>query len=78
MKFYASGDGVNSGASITVYRSTQSDTPGTVTNPCTRQSFLQKVPFPEGLENFGVTEDKELLGEKGKGKREKGKSCLSL
>jgi hypothetical protein len=61
-------DGANSGASVTVYRSTQSDAPGTVTNPCTRQIFEQKLSSPEDLEKFGVTEDKELLEEKGKGK----------
>jgi hypothetical protein len=61
-------DGANSGASITVYRSTQSDTPGTVSNPCTRQIFEQKLSSPEDQEKFGVTEDKELLGGEGKGK----------
>jgi hypothetical protein len=61
-------DGANSGASVTIYRSTQSDAPGTVTNSCTRQIFEQKVSSPEDLERFGVTEDKELSGEKEKGK----------
>jgi hypothetical protein len=61
-------DGANSGASITIYRSTQSDAPGTVTNPCTRQIFEQKASSSEGQENFGVIEDKELCGGEGKGK----------
>ena len=61
-------DGANSGASVTVYRSTQSNAPGTVTNPCTRQIFQQELSSPEDLENFGVTEDKELLGGEGKWK----------
>lgn len=61
-------DGANSGASITIYRSTQIYAPGTVTNSCTRQIFEQKVSYPEDLEQFGITEDEELMGEKGKGK----------
>lgn len=61
-------DGADSGASITIYRSTQSVAPGAVTNACTRQIFEQKVSSPEDLETFGVTEDEELLGEKEKGK----------
>ena len=61
-------DGANSGASVIVYRSTQSDAPGTVINPRTRQIFEQKLSSPEDLVNFGITEDKELLEGKGKGK----------
>lgn len=61
-------DGANSGASITIYRSTQADAPGTVTNSCTRQIFEQKVSSPEDLQQFGVTGDEELLAEKEKGK----------
>jgi hypothetical protein len=61
-------DGVNSGASVAVYRSTQSDVPGAVTNPHTRQIFEQKVSSLENLENFGVMEDEELLAETEKGK----------
>ena len=61
-------DGANSGAFITIYRSTQSDAPGTVTNPCTRQIFEQKASSPEDQEKFGVIEDKELCRGKGKGK----------
>ena len=44
------------------------DAPGTVTNPCTRQVFEQKESSSQDLNNFGITEDKELLGENGKGK----------
>jgi hypothetical protein len=61
-------DGANSGASVIVYRSTQSDAPGTVTNPRTRQIFEQKLSPSKDLEKFGVTEDKELLEGTGKGK----------
>jgi hypothetical protein len=61
-------DGANSGASVIVYRSTQSDAPGTVTNPRTRQIFEQKLSSSKDLEKFGVTGDKELLEGKGKGK----------
>ena len=56
-------DGANSGASVTVYRSTQSYSPGTVLDPRTRQIFEQKVPSPKDLETFGVAEDKQLLAE---------------
>jgi hypothetical protein len=61
-------DGANSGASVTVYRSTQSDVPGAITQPRTRQIFEQKVSSLENLENFCVTEDNEFLAEKEKGK----------
>ena len=56
-------DGANSGASVTVYRSTQSHSPGTVIGPRTRQIFEQKVPSPKDLETFGLAEDKQLLAE---------------
>jgi tRNA nucleotidyltransferase (CCA-adding enzyme) len=61
-------DGANSGATVTVFRSTQSGAPGAVTNPRTRQIFEQKVSSLEDLKNFGVTNDKELLAEDEKGK----------
>ena len=61
-------DGASSGASVTAYRSTQFDSPGTVINPCSRQLFQQKIPSLEDLGKFGATEDKELLGGKEKGK----------
>lgn len=55
-------DGLDSGASVTIYRSTQCDAPGAVLNPETRQLFEQKPPSsPEDLEKFGVEEDKQLL-----------------
>lgn len=56
-------DGANSGASVTIYRSTQSHSPGTVIDPRTRQIFEQKVPSPKDLEAFGVAKDKQLLAE---------------
>jgi hypothetical protein len=61
-------DGADSGASVTVYRATQSDVPGAVTNPRMRQIFEQKLSPLENLENFGLTEDNELLAENEKGK----------
>lgn len=62
-------DGLDSGASVTIYRSTQSDAPGTVLKPETRQRFEQKPPSsPEDLEMFGVEEDKQLLDRNEKGK----------
>jgi hypothetical protein len=42
-------DGANSRASVTICRSTQSDMPGAITNPRTRQIFEQKVSSPENL-----------------------------
>jgi hypothetical protein len=65
-------DGANFGASVTVYRSTQSDVPGAITNPRTRQIFEQKVSPLENLEDFGVTEDTKLAG------NEKGKELLVI
>ncbi|KAH8695187.1 hypothetical protein BGW36DRAFT_382259 [Talaromyces proteolyticus] len=61
-------DGVDSGASITIYRSTRFDTPGTVVKPATRQLFEQKPPSPEDLETFGVEEERQLLGINERGK----------
>lgn len=61
-------DGVDSGASVTIYRSTQSDTPGAVINPRTRQLFEQKISSPEDLQMFGVEEDKQLLSRDEMGK----------
>ena len=62
-------DGANSGASVTIYRSTQSHSPGTVIDPRTRQIFEQKVPSPRELETFGVAKDKQLLAEDEIGKK---------
>jgi hypothetical protein len=62
-------DGANSGASVTIYRSTQSHSPGTVIDPRTRQIFEQKVPSPKDLETFGVAKDKQLLAEDEIGKK---------
>ncbi|EED17403.1 conserved hypothetical protein [Talaromyces stipitatus ATCC 10500] len=60
-------DGLDSRASVTIYRSTQSGTPGAVLKPETRQLFEQK-PSTEDLEMFGVEEDKQLLGMNERGK----------
>jgi hypothetical protein len=65
-------DGQDSGASVTIYRSTQSNAPDTVLKPETRQLFEQKPPSsPEDLELFGIEEDRQLLG-----KNERGKELL--
>jgi len=60
-------DGRDSGACVTIYRSTRLDS-GSVLNPSTRQPFNQNVTSPEALQNFGKNADEELLsdGEKGK------------
>ncbi|KAL3486493.1 hypothetical protein BJX62DRAFT_241917 [Aspergillus germanicus] len=54
-------DGVDSGASVTIYRSTQANTPGTIINPQKRQRFEQELQLGESLESFGVGEDPELM-----------------
>ncbi|KAJ5174779.1 uncharacterized protein N7482_000656 [Penicillium canariense] len=56
----SSRDGANSGASVTIFRSTQSDSPGSVINPRTRQPFEQKLITPNQAD-FGMTEDRDLL-----------------
>ncbi|KAL2851272.1 hypothetical protein BJX68DRAFT_266181 [Aspergillus pseudodeflectus] len=56
-------DGVDSGASVTIYRSTQTKIPGAVTNPHNRQRFEQELQLGERLESFGVDEDPELMHE---------------
>lgn len=62
-------DGLDSGACVTIYRSTRSDAPGTVLKPETCQLFEQKPPAsPDGLKMFGVNEDKQLLSMHEKGK----------
>ncbi|KAL2011624.1 hypothetical protein VTN00DRAFT_4342 [Thermoascus crustaceus] len=43
-------DGVDSGASVTIYRSTQSDDPGAVISSRTCQLFEQKISSPENLQ----------------------------
>lgn len=42
-------DGLDSGTSVTIYQSTQSNAPGTVVKRETRQLFEQKPPSPEDL-----------------------------
>jgi hypothetical protein len=58
-------DGANSGASVTIYRSTRPGWTGTVINSRTRQIFEQKASFPADLEIFAVTKDRELSQEMG-------------
>jgi hypothetical protein len=60
-------DGQDSGASVTIYRSTRLDS-GSVLEPSTRQPFNQNVTSPETLRNFGKEADQELLSD---GEREK-------
>ncbi|PGH26831.1 hypothetical protein AJ80_01411 [Polytolypa hystricis UAMH7299] len=55
-------DGQDSGASVVIYRSTLPGVQGSVLNPRTREPFRQTVSSLEQLDNFGLTEDQELLG----------------
>ena len=66
-------DGTESGASVSIYRATQPDATGAVLNPLTRQVFEQTVSSLEDLKNFGMEEDKVLLGE-----NEIGKELLTI
>ncbi|KAF2104844.1 hypothetical protein NA57DRAFT_71049 [Rhizodiscina lignyota] len=54
-------DGANSGANIVSYRSTRSNSPGSVMDPLTRQIFEQTVSTPKDLETFEVAADDNLL-----------------
>jgi hypothetical protein len=54
-------DGMGSGASVTIYRSMKSDTPGAILNPRTRDLFEQKISSSSELDTFGVEPDKQLL-----------------
>lgn len=59
-------DGVDSKSTVTIYRSTQSKSPGTVMNRATRQ-IVDQIP-PSDLETFGIEEDPQFVrqGEKEK------------
>ncbi|RYP02220.1 hypothetical protein DL764_005900 [Monosporascus ibericus] len=62
-------DGALSRPSVTIYRSTVSDCPGSVINANTRARFEQKMPQDTvAQEAFGITEDAGLMadGERGK------------
>lgn len=54
-------DGVDSGASVTIYRSIQPYAPGTVIKPENRQLFEQKPPPSDDLQMFGEELDGKLL-----------------
>lgn len=54
-------DGVRSGPSVTLYRSTQRRSPGSVFNPRSREVFEQTVSTPQELETYGLEVDAELL-----------------
>lgn len=55
-------DGADSGASITIYRSIQSDAPGAVMNPCRRQILEGALPREPGKLSTTDTENTELRG----------------
>jgi hypothetical protein len=50
-------DGVDPKSTVTIYRSTQPEIPGTVMNAGTRQIVDQKNILPSDLETFGIEED---------------------
>ncbi|KAL2760503.1 hypothetical protein ACRALDRAFT_1059708 [Sodiomyces alcalophilus JCM 7366] len=57
-------DGAPSKPSVTIYRSTVSDHPGSVLNSSRRTRFEQKAPQDRGArEAFGLTEDAELMAD---------------
>jgi hypothetical protein len=56
-------DGDSSGTNLTIYRSIESNTPGSITNPLARHIFEQKVSSPEELDTYGMKADTELLAE---------------
>ncbi|KAL5334116.1 hypothetical protein BJX70DRAFT_30757 [Aspergillus crustosus] len=56
-------DGADSGASVTIYRSTMNDSPCSVMKPGTRQLFVQTPPSVSTGKNFGEERDKYLLSE---------------
>lgn len=53
-------DGESSGASVTIYRSIQYNSPGAIFNPHTREIFEQKLPRKQP-ENYSVSKDMRLL-----------------
>ncbi|ODH12899.1 hypothetical protein ACO22_07805 [Paracoccidioides brasiliensis] len=56
-------DGLDSGASVVIYRSTCPGVPGSVLDPSRRERFGQTAPCPEPLEKFGTTENEGLLAD---------------
>ncbi len=54
-------DGVDHKSTVTIYRSTQSKSPGTVMNTATRQ-IVDQIPPPD-LETFGIEEDPQFVRE---------------
>ena len=55
-------DGASSEASVTIYRSSVPNAPGTVLNSLTRQVF--KPNSPEDPKSYGLEEDKDLMDDK--------------
>ncbi|KGY14566.1 hypothetical protein PABG_12556 [Paracoccidioides brasiliensis Pb03] len=56
-------DGLDSGASVVIYRSTCPGVPGSVLDPSRRERFGQTAQCPEPLEKFGTTENEGLLAD---------------
>ncbi|PLB48403.1 hypothetical protein P170DRAFT_326501, partial [Aspergillus steynii IBT 23096] len=54
-------DHVHSDAFVKIYRSTQSNAPGSVMDPNSREVFEQKPPSPENSEFFGIDKDAQLM-----------------
>ena len=61
-------DGRQSGASVTIYRSTKLNTPCSVLCPQTRQTFQQTPAGVEVIEKFGLVEDGVIMRDSEKGK----------
>ncbi|KAF2813417.1 uncharacterized protein BDZ99DRAFT_255638 [Mytilinidion resinicola] len=57
-------DGADSKPTVTIYRSTQPDTPGSVTELATHELFEQEIPLEEDYPRFGLQADNALLADK--------------
>jgi hypothetical protein len=62
-------DGSLSGASVTIYRSTEIDCPNSILNAKTRVQFEQEIPTDQkARENFGIEEEEQLMADDERGK----------
>lgn len=61
-------DGIDSKASVTIYRANQEMEFGAVFTPENSREFNQEIIPPETLETFGAKEDAELTGPNGRGR----------
>jgi hypothetical protein len=61
-------DGIDSKASVTIYRANQDMEFGAVFTPENSREFNQEIIPPETLETFGAKEDAELTGPNGRGR----------